>query len=143
MRKTRVKKLWIGALTQGPTHYRQVTSTPMSTTAEETAARQPQPPHPDPHPHRLGTHRAHHGRGALHPRRRGDRQRGRPGRRAERGKPAHLRRGVIARGLGRSYGDPAQNAGGLVVDMNALDRIHRIDADTALVDVDAGVSLDS
>ncbi len=51
-------------------------------------------------------------------------------------------RGVLARGLGRSYGDNAQNGGGLVVDMPALNRIHSIDADTALVDVDAGVNLD-
>ncbi len=57
-------------------------------------------------------------------------------------KPAHLRRGVIARGLGRSYGDNAQNAGGLVIDMAPLRRIHKIDSDTALVDVDGGVSLD-
>ncbi len=49
---------------------------------------------------------------------------------------------MIARGLGRSYGDNAQNGGGLVVDMTALNRIHSIDADTHLVDLDAGVSLD-
>ncbi|MCA1188731.1 MULTISPECIES: FAD-binding oxidoreductase [unclassified Saccharopolyspora] len=51
-------------------------------------------------------------------------------------------RGVIARGLGRSYGDVSQNAGGTVIDMTALNRIHDIDPDKAVVDVDAGVSLD-
>ncbi|MGE2730700.1 FAD-binding protein [Mycolicibacterium vaccae] len=54
----------------------------------------------------------------------------------------HGGRGVLARGLGRSYGDNAQNGGGLVIDMTALDRIHSINADDALVDVDAGVNLD-
>jgi decaprenylphospho-beta-D-ribofuranose 2-oxidase len=52
------------------------------------------------------------------------------------------RRGVLARGLGRSYGDAAQNAGGTVLDMTGMNRIHRVDADTGLVEVDAGVSLD-
>lgn len=51
-------------------------------------------------------------------------------------------RGVIARGLGRSYGDNAQNGGGLVIDMTACNRIYSIDTDTRLADVDAGVSLD-
>ncbi|WP_197379134.1 FAD-binding oxidoreductase [Mycolicibacterium mengxianglii] len=51
-------------------------------------------------------------------------------------------RGVIARGLGRSYGDNAQNGGGLVIDMPALNRIHSISADDAIVDVDGGVNLD-
>lgn len=51
-------------------------------------------------------------------------------------------RGVIARGLGRSYGDNAQNGGGLVIDMTALNRIHSIDAATGCADVDGGVSLD-
>ncbi|MCE3550377.1 FAD-binding oxidoreductase [Pseudonocardia sp. RS11V-5] len=53
------------------------------------------------------------------------------------------RRGIIARGLGRSYGDPAQNAGGTVLDMTGLARIHTIDADSGVVDLDAGVSLDT
>ena len=52
-------------------------------------------------------------------------------------------RGVIARGLGRSYGDNAQNGGGLVIDMTPLDTIHSINGDTRIVDVDAGVSLDT
>ncbi|HYS38428.1 MAG TPA: FAD-binding oxidoreductase, partial [Pseudonocardiaceae bacterium] len=52
-------------------------------------------------------------------------------------------RGVLARGLGRSYGDPAQNSGGVVLDMTALDRIHDIDPDAATVTADAGVSLDT
>lgn len=57
-------------------------------------------------------------------------------------KPAHLKRGVIARGMGHSYGDPAQNSGGLVVDMQALNKIHSIDPESAIVDVDGGVTLD-
>jgi len=56
--------------------------------------------------------------------------------------PAHLRRGILGRGLGRSYGDQACNGGGIVVDMTALNRIHSISSETAVADVDAGVSLD-
>ncbi|WAZ23650.1 FAD-binding oxidoreductase [Streptomyces cinnabarinus] len=50
-------------------------------------------------------------------------------------------RGGIPRGLGRAYGDAAQNAGGAVIDMTALDRVHAIDADGGTVLCDAGVSL--
>lgn len=51
-------------------------------------------------------------------------------------------RGVAARGLGRSYGDSAQNSGGVVLDLTAFNKIHRIDAATREVVVDAGVNLD-
>ncbi len=53
-----------------------------------------------------------------------------------------MRRGVTMRGLGRSYGDAAQNGGGAVVRLHDdLERIH-LDADNALVHAPAGVSLD-
>src|SRR6478736_5330930 len=51
-------------------------------------------------------------------------------------------RGVIARGMGRSYGDNAQNGGGLVIDMSVVNRIHSMDSDSHLIDLDAGVNLD-
>ncbi|MEV7683270.1 FAD-binding oxidoreductase [Streptomyces sp. NPDC088341] len=50
-------------------------------------------------------------------------------------------RGAIARGLGRAYGDAARNAGGSVLDMTALDRIHAVDGEGGVVTCEAGVSL--
>jgi FAD/FMN-containing dehydrogenase len=51
-------------------------------------------------------------------------------------------RGVLARGLARSYGDAAQNAGGLVLDMTTADRILDVDLAAGEVEVEAGISLD-
>ncbi len=52
-------------------------------------------------------------------------------------------RGVVARGLGRSYGDAAQNAGGAVVSLPSMDRILAVDVAAATTTVEAGVSLDT
>lgn len=51
-------------------------------------------------------------------------------------------RGVVARGLGRAYGDAAMNAGGLVVEANAVSGVLDLDPATGVVRVLAGTSLD-
>ena len=51
-------------------------------------------------------------------------------------------RGTLARGLGRSYGDAAQNAGGRVVDTTMVDDVAAFDADTGRLRVASGASLD-
>jgi len=51
-------------------------------------------------------------------------------------------RGVIARGLGRSYNNAAQNGGGLVISSAGLRRITSLDTHAGLVTCEAGVSLE-
>ena len=53
------------------------------------------------------------------------------------------RRGIIARGLGRSYGDSAQNAGGAVVDATSLAHVIDFDDVSGVLRVEAGMSLDT
>lgn len=48
---------------------------------------------------------------------------------------------LIARGLGRSYGDPAVNGGGAVVDCSRLNAMRSFDDTTGILDCEAGVSL--
>jgi decaprenylphospho-beta-D-ribofuranose 2-oxidase len=50
-------------------------------------------------------------------------------------------RGIIARGLGRSYGDAAQNAGGHVVDLTGLEHLDGAGIDEGVIACDAGTSL--
>jgi decaprenylphospho-beta-D-ribofuranose 2-oxidase len=50
-------------------------------------------------------------------------------------------RGVIARGLGRSYGDAALNDAGAVLLLTRLDRLLAFDADAGVVECEGGVSL--
>jgi decaprenylphospho-beta-D-ribofuranose 2-oxidase len=52
------------------------------------------------------------------------------------------RRGTVARGLGRSYGDAALNGGGQVLGMGRVDRYLGFDAATGTLTCEAGVSLD-
>ncbi len=52
-------------------------------------------------------------------------------------------RGAVARGLGRSYGDAAQNGGGVVFDATTYAAVRAFDGATGLVTVDAGMSLDN
>ncbi|MGZ4616140.1 MAG: FAD-binding protein, partial [Actinomycetes bacterium] len=57
---------------------------------------------------------------------------------ADRSGPA---RGVLARGLGRSYGDAAQSGGGLLLDLAAVDQV-ALDVEAGTVTAGAGASFD-
>jgi decaprenylphospho-beta-D-ribofuranose 2-oxidase len=51
-------------------------------------------------------------------------------------------RGIVARGLGRSYGDASQNAGGTVIDGVASSGLLSMDLATGVVTARAGTSID-
>lgn len=50
-------------------------------------------------------------------------------------------RPVLARGLGRSYGDSGLNADNVLIDMRALDHVRGFNPDTGVLDAEAGVTL--
>ena len=56
---------------------------------------------------------------------------------------APSRRGLLPRGLGRSYGDVAQNGGGVVLDMTGLAGIEGFDEVAGMIRALAGTSLDA
>jgi decaprenylphospho-beta-D-ribofuranose 2-oxidase len=56
--------------------------------------------------------------------------------------PAAAGCGLIARGLGRSYNNAAQNDGGMVIGTSRMNQVLSFDADTGLVTCEAGVSLE-
>ena len=64
----------------------------------------------------------------------------------QRALPTAAERGLVARGLGRGYGDCAQNSGGTVIETVDVDAftIHESDpaAETVLVTAEAGASID-
>jgi decaprenylphospho-beta-D-ribofuranose 2-oxidase len=60
---------------------------------------------------------------------------------AELESPSH--RGVLSRGLGRSYGDVAQNGGGVVLDMTSLAGVEALDEQAGTISALAGTSLDT
>lgn len=59
------------------------------------------------------------------------------------GEAGKVKRAALARGLGRSYGDAAQCAGGVVVDTSGLDQVLDADLEKGWVRVGAGTSLDT
>ncbi|HEY6531859.1 MAG TPA: FAD-binding oxidoreductase [Acidimicrobiales bacterium] len=64
----------------------------------------------------------------------------------ERALPTDARRGLLARGLGRGYGDCAQNSGGTVVETTDVDAFTILESDdgtdAVLVTAEAGASID-
>jgi decaprenylphospho-beta-D-ribofuranose 2-oxidase len=52
-------------------------------------------------------------------------------------------RPVLARGLGRSYGDAALNAGGTIIDMTGIEDVRNLDLQSATITAGAGLSIDT